>query len=145
VTRSRHPETEAFVSLQRAADALLRGVEELLKPAGLTPGQYNVLRILRGAGPQGLPCREIGTRMITRDPDITRLVDRLVTRGLATRTRDTADRRVVKVRISTRGLSLLQKLDAPIRALHRRQMQRLSASQRRALLRLLERLLPGGA
>ncbi len=68
-----NPEAEAFVNLQRTAELLMRGLAELLKPAGLSPTQYNVLRILRGAGADGLACRKVAERMITRDPDITRL------------------------------------------------------------------------
>ena len=82
---------------------------EWLKPHGLSPTQYNALRILRGAGVDGLPCTEVGARMISRDPDITRLVDRLEKRGLVTRGRGTEDRRVVRARITTAGLELLRR------------------------------------
>src|SRR5919108_1101542 len=88
-------EEEAFLNLQRTADALLHGLEAALKPAGLSPSQYNVLRILRGAEAEGLACREVGERMVTRDPDITRLLDRLEARGLVMRARDREDRRVI--------------------------------------------------
>ena len=91
---------EAFLNLQRTADAFMRGFEETLRPFGLTQTQYNVLRILRGARPHGLPCRELGERMITRDPDVTRLLDRLETRGLVARSRDAKDRRVIFTRIT---------------------------------------------
>ena len=82
-----------------------------LKPFGLTPTQYNVLRILRGAHPGSLSCGEIGERMVTAVPDVTRLVDRLVARRLAWKARDESDRRVVKVEISGQGLELLAELD----------------------------------
>lgn len=131
-------EDEVFVSLLRTADALLRDVEQVLKPAGLSHAQYNVLRILRGAGPEGLACREIGCRMITRDPDITRLVDRLEARGLVSRERERADRRVVRTRIAAEGLYILRELDEPISALHRRQLRHVPASRLRLLARLLE-------
>ncbi len=134
-------EDEVFIRLLRTADALLRDVEQVLKPAGLSHAQYNVLRILRGAGPEGLACSEIGCRMITRDPDITRLVDRLEARGLVSRERERADRRVVRTRITAEGLRILRELDEPITALHRRQLRHVPGKRLRVLLRLLARLL----
>src|SRR5580700_2658326 len=118
-------EARVFVTLMRTADALARGAEALLKPYGLSGTQYNVLRILRGAGPAGLACREVGCRLISRDPDITRLLDRLERRGLITRTREQKDRRVVKTFITGKGLQILAKLDAPVREMHRRQLRHL--------------------
>src|ERR1700689_3564024 len=88
-------EQEAYLSLLRTADALQSQVEGRLKEFGLTGTQYNALRILRGAGTDGLPCREIGERMITHDPDVTRLLNRLEDRGLVERTRARDDPRVV--------------------------------------------------
>ena len=129
---------EVYLNVLSTADALLRGVEELLKPPGLTPSQYNVLRILRGAGPAGLACREIGARMLTRDPDMTRLLDRLETRGLVVRARDTGDRRVVLTRIAAAGLKLLKVLDAPVAGLHRNQLKHMGAADLRKLAALLE-------
>lgn len=96
-----HPEEAAFLDLLRATDMLSRGLIAVLKLEDLSMTQYNVLRILRGA-PDGLPCGEIGNRMITRDPDITRLLDRLEKRGLISRSRDTRDRRMVTARITPR-------------------------------------------
>ena len=96
----------AFLDLLRATDMLSRGPIEVLKQEDLSMTQYNVLRILRGA-PAGLPCGEIAKRMITRDPDITRLLDRLEKRGLISRCRETKDRRAVMTRITPRGLSSL--------------------------------------
>ncbi len=128
---------EVFVGVQRTADLLLRGVEEALKPAGLSPAQYNVLRILRGAGPEGLACGEVAERMITRDPDITRLLDRLEARALVSRTRERRDRRVIVARISEQGLAILKGLDRPLRELHRRQLGHLGAGKLRNLLNLL--------
>ena len=107
------PEEDAFVSLMRTSDLLARSVEKVLKSADISPTQYNVLRILRGA-PQGLACSEIGKRMITRDPDITRLLDRLEKRELISRCRETKDRRMVLTRITAEGLRLLRELDAPV-------------------------------
>lgn len=131
-------EEEAFVNLQRTADALLQRVAEALKPAGLSPTQYNVLRILRGAGSDGLACREVAGRMITRDPDITRLLDRLEDRGLVTRTREREDRRVITTRITEEGLHVLKGLDRPIADLHTRQLGSLGEERLRALIDLLE-------
>ncbi len=131
-------EQGAFIGLQRAADALARGVEETLKAADLSLTQYNVLRILRGAGPEGLACGEVGGRMLTRDPDITRLLDRLEARRLVARARERADRRVVRTRITEAGLRLLQELDAPIAETHRRQLGHLGSARLRALIRLLD-------
>lgn len=132
-------EERAFVALLRAADALTRRVEDLLKPCGLSGTQYNVLRILRGAGESGLACREIGGQLISRDPDITRLLDRMESSGLIVRARETNDRRVVKSRIAAEGLRLLAELDEPVRQLHRRQLRRLPESQLRQLSGLLDR------
>ena len=112
-------------------------LEQLLKTEELTSAQYNVLRILRGA-PEGLTCGEIGNRMIARDPDITRLLDRLEKRNLISRGRDTADRRVVLTRISDGGLELLERLDQPIRDTHRRLLGHLGNQRLRELGRLLE-------
>src|SRR5947209_2864492 len=92
-----------------------------LKPAELSPTQYNVLRILRGAGPEGLACGRIAERMITRDPDMTRLLDRMKKRGLIERHRCPKDRRVVRGRLTAAGARLLEKLDGPVLDLVRRQ------------------------
>src|ERR1700690_1737752 len=100
-------EARVFVSLLRTADALARGAEALLKPYNLSGTQYNILRILRGAGEHGLACREVGGRLISRDPDITRLLDRMESRGLIARAREAKDRRVVKTRITAEGHRLL--------------------------------------
>jgi len=133
----RRMEDEAFVNLQRTADAMLQGVAAALKPVGLSPAQYNVLRILRGVGSGGLACREIGERMITRDPDITRLLDRLEDRDLVSRTRDRADRRVMATRITKKGLRLLKDLDGPIAQLHADQLGHLGDQRLRSLIVLL--------
>src|SRR4051812_15750997 len=93
-------EQEAFMQAQRTSDLLMRDLEELLKEHNLSVTQYNVLRILRTAGPGGMACHEIGERMITRDPDMTRLLDRLEDRDLIGRSRERTDRRVIRTRIS---------------------------------------------
>jgi DNA-binding MarR family transcriptional regulator len=134
----RRIEDEAFVNLLRTADALMQGVAGTLKPSGLSPAQYNVLRILRGAGPDGLACWEIGERMIAKDPDITRLLDRLAERDLISRSRDRADRRVITTRITDKGLGILKELDKPIEELHVKQLGHLGKQRLRSLVDLLE-------
>lgn len=109
-------EEEAFLNLQRTANALLQAVTRRLKEHSLTPTQYNVLRILRGSHPETLTCGDIGSRMVTPDPDVTRLLDRLEKRGLVTRARDRTDRRVVRGGITDEGLELLAALDGPVPA-----------------------------
>jgi MarR family transcriptional regulator, organic hydroperoxide resistance regulator len=131
-------ENRVFVVLLQAADTLAQEAEQLLKSAGLTGAQYNVLRILRGGEPEGLPCRAIGDRMISHDPDMTRLLDRLEKRGLITRERQTDDRRVVKARITPQALSLLKTLDQPVRELHKQQFRHMSVSRLKILSGLLE-------
>ena len=124
------------MDLLRTADILSRGLVRVLKKEDLSPTQYNVLRILRGA-PEGLPCGEIATRMITRDPDITRLLDRLEKRELISRCREIEDRRTVMARISLEGLKLLARLDGPVQVVHRRQLGHLGADRLRDLIALL--------
>ena len=129
-------EEAAFLDLFRTADMLSRGVTQVLKSEDLSPTQYNVLRILRGS-PEGLPCGEIAGHMITRDPDITRLLDRLEKRGLISRWRPTKDRRVVVARITPEGLSVLARLDEPVLQFHRRQLGHLGRERLQALAALL--------
>jgi DNA-binding MarR family transcriptional regulator len=136
---------EAHVSVLRTAEVLARAVSEALRPYGITPTQYNVLRILRGGPPQGLPCSDIGGRMITHEPDVTRMLDRLQKLGLAERERDQADRRVVLTRITAVGRALLARLDAPILALHERQLGHLDADTLREVVRLLAAMREGAA
>lgn len=131
-------EGQLFVSLLRAADLLSQQANLLIKSAGLTPAQYNVLRILRGAGPAGLPCSGIGERMISRDPDMTRLLDRMEKNNLITRERQKHDRRVVNTRITSEGLKLLKKLDQPVHDLHKRQFRHMALSRLKQLAELLE-------
>ena len=106
---------EATIGLMRTADLVRRAVGDIVEPYGITPQQYNVLRILRGAGAGGLPTLEIAERMIEATPGITRLIDRLETKRLVSRERCHKDRRRVFCRITREGLALLKKLDAPIR------------------------------
>jgi DNA-binding MarR family transcriptional regulator len=133
-------EEDVFVSFQRAADWLLQGVERLLKPHGLSPAQYNVLRILRGAGSEGLSCREVAERMVTRDPDMTRLLDRLEKQALISRERRKDDRRVVTTRITPHGLDLLKRLDQPMRNLHREQLRHVPPARLKTLGKLLNQV-----
>ena len=105
-------EEEVFLGLQRTASLLLQALGRELKGHDLTPAQYNALRILRGAEPDaaasgGLTCSEIGERLVSPGPDVTRLLDRLEQRGLVLRQRDAGDRRVVRARITAAGLALL--------------------------------------
>jgi DNA-binding MarR family transcriptional regulator len=130
------PEEAAFLDLLRTTDILSRGLFRVLKSEDLSPTQYNVLRILRGA-PDGLPCGEIASRMITRDPDVTRLLNRLEKRELIARCREAKDRRTVMSRITRQGLKLLARLDEPVRAAHREQLGHLGRERLRALAELL--------
>ncbi len=124
------PEQELFLEIQRTADVLMRGLEELLKPSGLTQTQYNVLRILRGAGPAG--------RMVTHDPDVTRLPDRLESRQFIARNRSAGDRRVIRVCITAGALELLAALDQPVLDLHRSQLGPLGGERVRHMIDSLE-------
>jgi len=133
--RPRCPEEAAFLELARTTDMLSRGLVRVLKPEDLSPTQYNVLRILRGT-PEGLPCGEIAARMITRDPDVTRLLDRLEKRGLISRCRETEDRRMVMARITADGLKVLARLDGPVVETHRRQLGHLGKDRIQALTEL---------
>ena len=130
----------AFIALQKAADKLALQAEQLLKSNGLTGAQYNVLRILRGAEPEGLACSSISERMISHDPDITRLLDRMEKRNLITRQRQSDDRRVVKTRITRSGLEVLKRLDMPIRELHKRQFAHMGTASVKTLADLLENI-----
>jgi DNA-binding MarR family transcriptional regulator len=131
-------EAEAALALLRTADQLQARVAEVLKPYGLSPTQYNALRILRGAGAEGLPCSEIAERMINRDPDITRLLDRLEHRGLTERHREKSDRRVIKARITAAGLAALEPMDRPLQELQRGLLGPLGEKRLRTLVRLLD-------
>ena len=133
-------EEEAFLNLQRTAAVLMQAFSAVLKPLGLTPTQYNVLRILRGARPDGLPCKEVGRRLVTPVPDVTRLLDRMEKRSLVSRGRGAADRRVVEVRIAADGLTQLERSDEPVRSWVGASMGRLSTKELERFVRLAERL-----
>ncbi len=131
---------EVFLNLVRTAGFLSRERDELFKAKGLSGEQYNVLRILRGAGKDGLPCSEIGARMVTRSPDITRLLDKLEARGLVGRTRSAEDRRVVTSVIAPPGLGLLAELDQPLKELGIRQLRHIKEGDLRKAVELLEEM-----
>jgi DNA-binding MarR family transcriptional regulator len=135
----RTPEEQLFVNLLRTARQLLDDFDRLIRGRELTQPQYNILRILRGAGAAGLPSGEIGERMVGRDPDVTRLLDRMEERGLVVRNRSTADRRVVTTQLTAEGLRIVDELDAPLLAMHKRQLGHLSAKEMADLNALLER------
>jgi DNA-binding MarR family transcriptional regulator len=131
------PEQEAFLSLWRTYDRLRALEDELFARHELTAQQYNALRLLRGSHPEKAPTLTVASRLITRAPDITRLLDRLVNRGLVEREHRADNRRIVHVGITEAGLALLKELDAEVRACNTRQLGHLSAEQLKALIALL--------
>jgi DNA-binding MarR family transcriptional regulator len=137
-------EEETAIALARTADQLARHFDELFKTYGLTATQYNVLRILRGAGKAGLACNEIGARMINRDPDITRLLDRTERAGWCSRSRNPHDRRVIVARVTPKGLDLLKELDRPVEQLNVKMLGPVGSSRLRSLLRVLEEVREAG-
>jgi DNA-binding MarR family transcriptional regulator len=131
-------EEEALLNLLRAADCLNRALQSKTRPWGVTSTQYNVLRILRGAEPQGLTCSAIGSRMITAEPDITRLLARLKALKLVRQQRDRHDRRLIWTQISENGLKLLREMEPAILAAPKEMLRRLSPEKLTELIRLLE-------
>ena len=136
-------EEETTLNLARTADLLMQRLVEVLKPHTLSPTQYNVLRILRGAGAEGASCKDIGSRMVARDPDITRMMDRLENRGLLTRDRAKEDRRIVTHKLTPAGLDLVNSLDEPVDAANQEAMRHMSRAKLRELIGLLEELRDG--
>ena len=138
----KHPfsstEEEALLNLLRTSDCLHRTLQRRTRDWGVTSTQYNVLRILRGAHPQGLTCSAVGDRMITAEPDITRLLARMKTLKLIKQQRDKRDRRVVWTQISAAGLELLSKMDPVIMQMPRDLLGHLSRQELDELIRLLE-------
>lgn len=130
-------EQEALLSIERTAAVFAHAMTESLRPYGITPTQYNVLRILRGAGSQGLCRNEVRDRLVSRVPDVTRLLDRLEEMELIERERGEADRRYVTARITRAGLRLLEKLDAPIIEIHQQQLGHMGRERLRTLIDLL--------
>ncbi len=137
-------ESEAILNLQRTADQLRRSFQQTLKGHGLTEAQYNVLRILRGAEPDGLRCSQIGERMISHDPDVTRLLKRLGRQKLTERRRDIKDRRVVLMKITKPGLQLLKELDPVVDKSTRQALGHLTGEKLSLLIDLLEEARGGG-
>ena len=136
-------EEETSLNLVRTADLLAQRLTDVLKPHSISGTQYNVLRILRGAGSDGVSCKEIGNRLVTRDPDITRLMDRLEKRGLLTRDRAPDDRRVVVHKLTPAGMELVNALDEPVESVHRVAMGHMSKAKLHELVGLLEELREG--
>jgi len=132
-------EQEAMLSIQRTDAVLGYSIIETLKPYAITPTQYNVLRILRGARPAGLCREDIRSRLIAEVPDVTRLLDRMEQAGLVGRERDTVDRRLVTTRITAKGLRLLEELDEPMRKAHEGQLGHLTRAELRTLISLLDK------
>ncbi len=132
-------EEEASLSVVRTADVLFQRMAEVLKPFDLSSSQYNVLRILRGAkGP--LACGQIAERMVNRDPDVTRLLDRMEARGLISRARHDQDRRVVKTQITSKGLSVLDNLEPLIIEYHRKQFAGFGEKKLKQLIEWMEEI-----
>jgi DNA-binding MarR family transcriptional regulator len=130
-------EQEAMLSIERSSAVLSHAFADEIKPHGITPTQFNVLRILRGAGEGGLCRNEIRDRLVAQVPDVTRLLDRMEEAGLVERERDSTDRRLVTTRITRQGLKLLARLDAPVGEMHHRQLGHLTREQLRTLIDLL--------
>ena len=130
-------EQEAHLSIARTAAVLEHAMAEALKPHDLTPTQYNALRILRGAGQEGLCRNEVRDRLIARVPDATRLLDRLEEMGHLTRVREGEDRRFVRANISSKGMDLLRRLDAEVIASHHRLLGHLGPRKLKLLIDLL--------
>lgn len=137
------PEREIYLLLQHVARGFVQELAVVLRPAGITPEQYHVLRVLRDAGSGGLACSAVAERSVNGDPDVTRLLDRLEKQGWATRARQSTDRRVVMASITAEGERLLEELEEPVTALHARQLEALSARELPALRKSLQKL--GGA
>jgi len=131
-------EEEAILSIARTAALIEHGGAEAFKPYGLTTTQYNVLRILRGAGEEGLCRNEVGERLVTKVPDVTRLLDRMEAAGLIVRERGAQDRRFVATRITEKALKLLEKIDRELPAMHARQLGHVSQKRLRELISILE-------
>jgi DNA-binding MarR family transcriptional regulator len=136
----RSREQQAVLGLLRTADAIKRSLAHVVEPHGITPQQYNVLRILRGAGPDGLPTLTIGERMVEQTPGVTRLIDRLERKGLVARTPCPKDRRRVFCQITPKGLDLLEELDEPVNRWDVQTVSILPPSDVDSLIKLLDRV-----
>jgi DNA-binding MarR family transcriptional regulator len=136
----RSREQQAVVGLLRTADAIKRSLAHVIEPHGITPQQYNVLRILRGAAPEGLPTLTIGERMVEQTPGVTRLIDRLERKGLVARIPCPKDRRRVFCQITRKGLDLLEELDEPVNRWDAQTVSILPPSEVDSLIKLLDRV-----
>ncbi len=128
---------EALLNIVRTSATMTDEMEDLLKERGITNTQYNVLRILRGAEPEGLCRNELRDRMLTRMPDVTRLLDRMEEAGLVARSRDNEDRRLVSTKITDAGRKVVDELDAPVQEFHQRRLAHVSEEQLQTLVDLL--------
>jgi DNA-binding MarR family transcriptional regulator len=133
-------EEEANLNIIRTAEVLQRAMTNFLRPFDLSPVQYNVLRILRGAGTIGATCSQIGERLVTRDPDITRLLDRMEARELIVRERSSEDRRMVITRISSAGRTLVDSIDEPLRCMTKAKLGKFGRGALAELIAALERV-----
>jgi len=134
------PVQEAVLGIKRTAALLELRMADLLRPYGITPTQYNVLRILRGAGGEGLPRCEVQGRLVAPVADTTRLLDRLEKLGLVARARNTDDRRVVTSKITPRGLALLEKVAVPLKDFEQGEIGRISDARLRTLIGILDEI-----
>ena len=137
-------EEEAHVALARTAALVDRAIARMLRPYGLTPTQYNVLRILRGAGADGLCRHELGDRLVTPVPDVTRLLDRMEELELVARQRSASDRRLVRTFPTPKGLALVSQLDGPVREWHRQRLTQVPAERLRELVATLDLMRQNG-
>jgi len=142
-TRFESDQHEATLALLLAASQLREALDTACQGHGITRGQYNVLRILRGAHPRGYPRCDIAKRMLERSPDVTRLIDRLEGRGFIERLGSAEDRRLSIARITRKGLTLLERMHPQVSAVTERLASRLSAAEAAELTRLCERVLVG--
>jgi MarR family transcriptional regulator, organic hydroperoxide resistance regulator len=134
------PAQEAILGLYRTADLLQRTFAQIVEPRDISLQQYNVLRILRGAGKQGIPTLDIADRMIEKTPGITRLLDKLEAKHLVRRERCPDDRRQVLCWITPRGLQLLADLDKPLTSAGEKVAQPLKSSELQTLIALMEKI-----
>jgi DNA-binding MarR family transcriptional regulator len=132
------PEQELYLNLWRTFDRLRSLEDEVFAPFGISAQQYNALRLLRSVHPGSLPTLTLAARLISRAPDITRLVDRLVHRNLVERDRSEVNRRVVQLRITPAGLAMLSDLSEAVQELHRKQVGHLTEEERDLLTDLLK-------
>ena len=137
------PMAEALLSILRTAAVIDHHLAEVLKPFGITTTQYNVLRILRGAGQKGLCGREVAERLVSKVPDVSRLLDRTEDLGLIRRERDPEDRRHVTARITDKGLAVLEKSTPALEAIQRRRFGRLDPEGLQRLITALEEVRSG--